>query len=120
MARVLVIGVVAALVFTVFAIVDCALMERSRVRGMPKWAWIVLSVVLPVLGGILWFVIGRGPLPRPEARVIGPDDDPSFLRSRRPSGPPAREPDAAEWLEFEQELANLDADPDDDADTGRR
>lgn len=114
------IGAVVAVVFMVLAIVDCALMERSRVRGMPKWAWIVLGVVLPVLGGVLWFLIGHGPAPRAEPRVMGPDDDPTFLRSRRPSAPPPHEPDAAEWLEFEQELANLDADPDDDGDTGRR
>lgn len=120
MARVLVIGLIAALVFAVFAIVDCALMERSRVRGMPKWAWIALVLVLPVLGGVLWFLIGHGPVRRAERRAIGPDDDPTFLRSRRPSARPVHEPDAAEWRAFEQELANLDGDPDDDGDPGRR
>jgi hypothetical protein len=113
----LVVGVViAALVFTVYSIVDCALTERFRVRGMPKALWVVVLLVLPVVGGVLWFLIGRGPARR---RFLGPDDDPRFL-GRSSTAAPARAPERDELALLEQELANLDVDPDDDGDGRRR
>ncbi|MGT2425528.1 hypothetical protein [Amnibacterium kyonggiense] len=61
--------------------------------------------------------------PAPGPRVIGPDDDPAFLRSHgsrpRPAAP-APQPDEAHWRELEQELANLDSDADDEGDAPRR
>lgn len=123
MARLLVFAALAAVVLAVFAIVDCALTERKRVRVLPKVAWILISLVLPVVGPLLWLVIGRGPARRrPTTRVIGPDDDPSFLGSTRLTPPPVIERDDPRWTELEQELANLDSDSDadDEGDVGRR
>ena len=34
------------LVLTVVAIVDIVLIDPSRVRGLPKWAWVVISILL--------------------------------------------------------------------------
>jgi hypothetical protein len=120
MARVLVFAAIAAAVLTVFAVVDCALTERFRVRALPKWAWLLIALLVPVVGPLLWLVIGRGSArTRPVTRVIGPDDDPDFLGSRgRPT--PVIEPDEARWKALEQELANLDSDADDEGDGGRR
>lgn len=126
MARVLIVGGLAALAFAVYAIVDCALTERARVRGLPRWAWILLILVLPVLGGVLWFLIGNGRMEqaRSAPRFIGPDDDPEFLKGRggRPAASTPPPGDDAEWQRLEQELAALDseADSDDDGDTRRR
>lgn len=127
MARVLIVGGLAALAFAVYAIVDCALTERARVRGLPRWAWFLVILVLPVLGGLLWFLVGNGRLEQARAtpRVIGPDDDPDFLKSRggRTAAPaPRAADDDAEWQRLEQELAALDseADSDDDGDVRRR
>jgi len=121
MARVLVFAVIAATVLTVFAIVDCALTERARVRALPKWAWLLIALLLPVIGPLLWLVVGRGPARRrPVPRVIGPDDDPSFLGSTGKPVAPTVEPDDARWRALEQELANLDSDADDERDTTRR
>lgn len=79
MARSLVIFVVAAVVFTVFSIIDCAVQPATRHRGVSKGAWIVITCV-PVIGGLLWFIIGRS---RGTAAagggVVAPDDDPAFL-----------------------------------------
>jgi hypothetical protein len=120
MARVLVFAVIAAVVLAVFAVVDCALTERRRVRALPKWAWILIALVLPVVGPLLWLIVGRGSArPQPVRRVIGPDDDPSFLKSRGPARP-APDADDARWQQLEQELANLDSDPDDEGDAPRR
>jgi hypothetical protein len=119
MARVLVFAAIAATVLAVFAVVDCALTERRRVRALPKWAWIVVALVLPVVGPLLWLLIGRGPaVHRPATRVMGPEDDPDFLRPSRPVTPPPA--DTARWEQLEQELANLDSDADDDGDGKRR
>ena len=115
MARLLILGALAAVVFTVFAAVDCGLVERRRVRTLPRWGWLVLIVVLPIVGGVLWFLLGRSRLaPAVQRRPIGPDDDPAFLRSSGRSAPIVREPDEAEWRSLEQELANLDPDAEDD------
>lgn len=59
MARVLIVGGFLALVFWVFSIVDCAVQPAMRHRGASKGAWIAIVVLLPVLGGILWFALGR-------------------------------------------------------------
>ena len=114
-------AVIAAAVLAVFAVVDCALTERRRVRALPKWAWILVALVLPVIGPLLWLLVGRGSArTRPATRVIGPDDDPDFLKTSGRPAPKAPEPDDARWRALEQELANLDSDADDEGDATRR
>jgi hypothetical protein len=121
MARLLVFAAIAAAVLTVFAVVDCALTERGRVRALPKWAWLLVALLVPVVGPLLWLLIGRGSARnRPVRRVIGPDDDPEFLGSRGRPVPPSAPVDDARWQELEQELANLDSDADDEGDSERR
>lgn len=120
MARVLVFAVIAAAVLTVFAVVDCALTERRRVRALPKWAWLLIALLVPVVGPLLWLLIGRGrAMKRPATRIIGPDDDPDFLGARSRPLPPVP-PDDERWKALEQELANLDSDADDEGDNERR
>ncbi|WP_433874725.1 PLD nuclease N-terminal domain-containing protein [Sinomonas atrocyanea] len=75
------------LVFWLYGMVDCALSDRRQVRGgLSKTTWFLISV-LPVVGIVLWFALGRprGTTP-PRAdkgqgrRPVAPDDDPDFLR----------------------------------------
>ncbi|HEY8318655.1 MAG TPA: PLDc N-terminal domain-containing protein [Amnibacterium sp.] len=114
MARLVVGVVIAVVVFTIYAFVDCALTERSRVRGLPKALWLLVVVVLPLIGGLLWFLIGRGPTRR---RFLPPDDDPTFLGGGRRNSPSSgHAPTVDELALLEQELANLDSDADDDGD----
>jgi hypothetical protein len=73
--------IVAAAVFYVYSLVDCLIADRFafRVFGKPFWAVVVL--VLPIIGGILWFALGRrygSGLPRGDG-PLGPDDDPAFI-----------------------------------------
>ncbi|MFC5502579.1 PLD nuclease N-terminal domain-containing protein [Lysinimonas soli] len=80
----------------VFAIVDIIVIDNARVRGLPKFAWIPVVIVLPFIGPLLWFFLGRerleeysngryandpAPTPEPGRRFgpIAPDDDPDFL-----------------------------------------
>ncbi len=108
MGRLLVFGVV-ALVLDVFAIVDVVVIDRSRVRAFPKLAWILVIVLVPIVGALLWFTIGRDWRRNRggERRVIAPDDDPAFLRSLT-----AEEEQAERIRRLEQELADLDDESD--------
>ncbi len=75
---------IAILAFVAYCFVDVSRTDRDEVRNLPKLAWVVVTLVFPVVGGVAWLVAGkpkgqtgrggqkRGPL--------GPDDDPDFLR----------------------------------------
>ena len=76
MVRVLIIGIVIAVAFTLYALVDAAMSAGSRARGVSKPVWVVLIVVLPVVGALLWFTIGKGP--EHTRTQPAPDDDPRF------------------------------------------
>ena len=43
----------------IFAIVDAITSDSWRIRFMPKVAWVLLIVFLPLVGSILWFVLGK-------------------------------------------------------------
>ncbi|WP_314431086.1 PLD nuclease N-terminal domain-containing protein, partial [Microbacterium lacticum] len=60
MVRVLLPVLLLLIAFWVYSIVDCALLSPTRHRGVSKPVWILIVVLLPVLGGILWFIVGRG------------------------------------------------------------
>jgi hypothetical protein len=57
--RMVLLAAIAAVVFEVFVLVFVASAEASAVRTMPKWVWILLCVVFPVLGGIAYLIFGR-------------------------------------------------------------
>lgn len=102
----LILGLVAIAVW-VYTIVDCAVQPPSRHRGVSKPVWLVIVVVIPVLGGILWLVVGR--VRRSAiAKRRAPDDDPEFLGSL---GAITDQDERIRRLE--EELAQLDAEDDD-------
>ncbi|MBS1697512.1 MAG: PLDc_N domain-containing protein [Actinobacteria bacterium] len=103
MARFLVIGGFLAAVFWVFSIVDCIVQPAGRHRGVPKGVWIAIVVVFPVIGGLLWFAIGR-------TRRGRTADQERYL-TRDDAEPPQRiSPAEQERLikELQDELARLD------------
>lgn len=76
---------VAVLAFTVYCVVDVVQTEEERVRGLPKLVWLVVTLLVPVAGGISWLIAGRPrgilqPPPRRPQGPRGPDDDTDFLR----------------------------------------
>ena len=106
MARVLIVGGFLALVFWVFSIVDCSVQPATRHRGVPKGAWIAIVVLIPVLGGILWFALGRRRRDKEGMRQVAPDDDPQFLRTLGTTEQDDR------IRKLEEELARLDDETD--------
>lgn len=109
MARLLLILALVATVFWVYTIVDCAVQPAGRHRGVSKGAWMAIVILLPVLGGILWFVIGRGRAGQPVVRRA-PDDDPEFLGRMSDT---ARADQDERIRRLEEELAQLDSEADD-------
>jgi len=76
---------VAVLAIFVYGLVDVIRTDGRLTRGISKPAWIVVMVVLPVLGAILWLLIGRPrgnpPVRQNYSHPTAPDDDPDFLRN---------------------------------------
>ncbi|GAA4698149.1 Phospholipase_D-nuclease N-terminal [Promicromonospora umidemergens] len=104
MARILLILVVVGLM--AYALADVWSADEDERGGLPRWLWVLLIVLLPLLGAISWIVVrvtarrnnagpsgpGRGssrptppsprsprPGPRRPAGPVAPDDDPEFL-----------------------------------------
>lgn len=68
----------------VYAFIDCFTSDSRQIRGVPKAGWLAIIVLLPLLGALLWFFLGRPqrstPPPRSQRHPTAPDDDPNFLR----------------------------------------
>jgi hypothetical protein len=88
----------------VFCIIDVITTDESLCRNLPKTLWLIIVLILPDIGSIIWLVAGRprlaprqGGLPykgnavsrypeydRPGRAVpANPDDDEDFLRGLR-------------------------------------
>lgn len=97
MFRVVALLSVASVLFAAVALISCLSVEDKRtIRGLPRFAWVIAILLLPLVGGIAWFLFGRPRPTRGQAsrwrpasgaqeppRRRAPDDDPDFLRSLR-------------------------------------
>ena len=61
---------IVAFMVQLFVIVEVAGTRNPRL--MPRWAWLLIAVFVPVISALLWFTAGR-----PKRRL---DDDNSFLK----------------------------------------
>ena len=54
-------GIVAVglLMFWIWALLDCIGTDSAMCRNLPKPMWIVIVVVVPALGGLVWLLFGR-------------------------------------------------------------
>lgn len=81
----------------VLALISCLSAEDGEVRALPRYIWVIVILLFPLVGSITYFVAGR-PLKTapggdawragggfPEAtrpkRTLAPDDDPEFLNA---------------------------------------
>jgi hypothetical protein len=44
---------------TIFCLIDCVQTPEISVRNLPKWGWIVMILLFPLLGSVAWLVAGR-------------------------------------------------------------
>ena len=61
------------LVVWVAALIDVIVAEEYRVRHLPKVVWVLIVILLPLVGSIIWFLVGRpeGVAASPPARTTG-------------------------------------------------
>ena len=135
MPRLLIPLILVAVGVMIYALIEAISTPSDRVRIMPKGVWIVVIVLIPLVGGVLWLLFGNqnsylastvqgfkqtsGP-----ARPASPDDDEEFLRSLDIQR--AQQKKAEELRKREEDLrrreeqlkSNNDADTDDDTDSG--
>jgi Phospholipase_D-nuclease N-terminal len=128
------------LVLWLYCLMDAITTEKSRVRRLPKGAWIVIILLTFEIGAVAWLALGRprredtgarragGAQPRPRpmtswptrpprrTRPVAPDDDPDFLaKLGRDVGDEQRrrsEDLDAELRRHEEELRGLDSEDD--------
>ncbi len=77
--------VILPLAFLIYGLIDCLRTDSADMRSLPKPAWLLVIILLPLIGVALWLIFGRpayspqpGSYPRPS---MAPDDDPDFLRN---------------------------------------
>jgi hypothetical protein len=98
----LIVGVI-AVVFVIYAFVNCLVTDRMQVRALPKPVWAIITLI-PIFGGILWLTLGRD---RSRGVSGAPDDDPEFLKTIG-----ADKAADARIRDLEARLAELDDDDD--------
>ncbi|WP_055477252.1 PLD nuclease N-terminal domain-containing protein [Gordonia sp. HS-NH1] len=47
------------LLILVVALIDIIKTDDAAVRGLPKFAWVVLVVMIPLAGALVWLAVGR-------------------------------------------------------------
>ncbi|MBD7920051.1 PLDc N-terminal domain-containing protein [Cellulomonas sp. Sa3CUA2] len=70
--------------FVVYCVFDVLGSDARVRRGLPVPLWLLLVVLVPVAGGVVWLVVSRGTPHTGSAGPRGggpvaPDDDPEFL-----------------------------------------
>ena len=103
------VGLLLVVALWIFCLVDVIVSKEDECRNLPKLLWLLIVLMLPDIGSVLWLIVGRprgirqswqqrathptatsrGPrpkmTPRPTMPSAGanPDDDDEFLRSIR-------------------------------------
>lgn len=77
--------ILVALALYIYFIIDVIRTPRGQTRTLPKFVWLLIVLLIPIIGGILWMFLGRvwpangSPFGRKRGPVA-PDDDPKFMR----------------------------------------
>lgn len=92
----LIIGGAALIVgLTLYTLLDAVRTPAHEARTLPKWLWVLVTLLFPVAGPLMWLILGRpkaqpaagAPRPgfgqrrsTPAPSVSSPDDDEEYLR----------------------------------------
>jgi len=69
------------LAFFIASLVDIIRIPDDRVRYLPKMVWILVVILLPFIGSILWWILGREYVQRSRRPAVRP-------RQTAPAPPP--------------------------------
>lgn len=83
------------------ALIDIITRDDSQVRFLPKMVWIIIVILLPLIGSLLWFAIGRE---YAEAGIRLP----RMTRREQHPSPPAAPAVPVDTRTTEQQIADLD------------
>lgn len=89
-------------VVMIVALVDAITRRDDQVKHLPKFAWVFFIVLLPLIGSILWFTVGREWEKGPEPMSFG---DPRRWQKDAAPAPAPRPPDTRTT---EQQIADLE------------
>ncbi|MGW6378595.1 PLDc N-terminal domain-containing protein [Rhodococcus sp. NPDC055112] len=109
----------------VFCIVDVLTCEDHEVRHLPRIGWILIVLLIPTVGSLLWLILGRPQGTRPQrgrphpsafseydrpGRQLpqNPDDDEAFLRQCRERAEAQRRVAKQQQVERESRERDLD------------
>ena len=78
-------GAILAVAIYIYCIIDVARTPRGETRSLPKFVWLLVVILVPLIGSALWLALGRvwrSPGSRWSRRSgpMAPDDDPTFLK----------------------------------------
>jgi len=102
-------GLLLVVALWIFCLVDVIVSKEDECRNLPKLLWLLIVLMLPDIGSVLWLIVGRprglrqswqqrtthqaatSRVPRPKmaprptmpSAGANPDDDDEFLRSIR-------------------------------------
>ena len=80
---------------TLYTLLDAVRTPAHEARTLPKWLWVLVTLLFPVVGPLMWLILGRpkaqpaagAPRPgfgqrrsTPAPSVSSPDDDEEYLR----------------------------------------
>ncbi len=82
----MIIGAFALVVgLTLYTLLDALRTHQDQMRTFPKWLWIIAVIFFPVVGPLLWLLLGRPRAVRAPKTYQGS----GFTGSRRGTPPPA-------------------------------
>lgn len=90
--------------FFVVALLDVILRREDQVKHLPKITWVFIVILLPLVGAILWFAIGREYESTPRPRRVRPTNNGVHAHAPHTSSTEAQ----LAALEHEIELAERD------------
>jgi hypothetical protein len=94
------------LIVMVSALIDVIMRRDDQVKHLPKFAWVIFIVLLPFIGSLLWFAIGRDYSAPGEPMSFG--DPRRWAKEPAPAAAPAAPARPRDTRTTAEQLADLE------------